>query len=269
MKWSTLLLIGLFLVVASPAATFDKNELPQFKRGNKVYGYIPPAGSVTATEQWPQVGWVEYKGVPFVVYAKLTKAYDPATGKGRFEVWLAPPQSYIREIEKDHPYGPADANAYLQKTGFNQMVGRFYKGPGNVYVDPEGYQAWTAQTDRLLLCIYEPSNGKLAPKAFALHEVYLGSFKGPLLLGGHVLCQCPDYKKGKTKPDQAHWITLILTGKKTQKVDQWGLPGNSPVPTPQTETAKPKQIKDAPPETSPEKQEAAPKKQAPDFDAEK
>jgi hypothetical protein len=173
---------------------------------------------------------VEHEGVRFAMYAKHTAAFDTGLGTGRFEVWLAPPPDYIQQVEQEHPYGPADARRYLQKTGFDRVVTRLYKGPGDVWTEPAGYLPWTSSTDRLTVTVLEPASGQLVPGAFALHEIRLGSMDGPLLFGGHVRCHCPSYVRGESKPSNETWISLFVSSKVQHEIEQLGLPGAANVP---------------------------------------
>jgi len=221
----------IFLAIATPAFAYDMGDTPEFIRGHKIVGNVPPEGSVPETDQWPLVSWFEYEGVQFGIYAKHIDGYNPDTGAGHFEVWISAPPQYIAEVEQDHPFGPADANEYLSRTGHSSMVAQFYEGPGDYYIEPVGYEPWTSSTDRLLLTVLEAPNNGVAPKAFALHEVYLGSLSGPMVMGGHVLCFCPNYEHGESVASGEEWI-YYLDVRDTSKVkcDQWGLPGCSPVP---------------------------------------
>jgi len=209
---------------------FVDGEPVSLRRGNKIVGYVPPEKSVPESTQWPVVGLVEYEGVRFAMYAKHTAAYDAASGTGRFEVWLAPPPEYIQKVEREHPYGPADARRYLQQTGFDRVVTRLYKGPGDVWTEPAGYTPWTSSTDRLTVTVLEPASGKIVPGAFALHEIRLGSMDGPLLFGGHVRCHCPRYHRGESKPSNEKWTSLMVSSKEQHEIEQLGLPGASEVP---------------------------------------
>jgi len=111
------------------------------------------------------------------------------------------------------------------------MVARFYVGPGNTYADPEGYIPWTTSTDRLQLCVYEPENNSLAPRAYASHDFFVGSVgAGRGVAGGHFLVSCPNYEGGEVMPEGTEWTYFLLPQNQTWNVDQWGLPGCTPIP---------------------------------------
>ncbi|MCD6352279.1 MAG: hypothetical protein J7M26_09190, partial [Armatimonadetes bacterium] len=189
--------------------------------------------SVPQTNQWPAAAWFEVKGVQFVIYAKHLEGYNPHTNSGKFAVWISVPPQYRKQIEAQHPFGPADANAYLRRTGYSTLKAVMYKGPGDVWVEAPGHQAWTSSTDRCLLGVFEPTPGKASPSAFAMFRVLAGGKPGAPLkaLVGHFQARCPDYAAGKTKPASDNWIEWRSGSQhKRFKVDQWGLPGCSPVP---------------------------------------
>ena len=114
--------VAVALLGAGAAFAYDMGDLPQFRQGDQITGYVPPEGAVPETDQWPAAAWFEHNGVQFVIYAKHLAGYDPASEKGRFEIWVSVPRQHRAEIEAEREYTNADAYAYLQSAGLTRVT---------------------------------------------------------------------------------------------------------------------------------------------------
>lgn len=188
---------------------------------------VPPAGTVPETDQWPAAAWLDINDVPFVIYAKHLDGYNPETEQGKFAVWLSVPPEHRRNIEQTRPFTAADAHAYLRSAGVNSLTAELYVGPGDRWGGtPPGSEAWTSTTDRLLVAVVEPAQGFQQLPAFGLMRILAD---GNQLRRLRITCRCPRYDDGQGRTDGEEWIAWRI-GSQVFKVDQWGLPDNSPVP---------------------------------------
>jgi len=236
------------LAVASSALAYDMGDLPKWKLGDMILACTPPPDTtVPETNQWPAAAWFEHNDTQFVIYAKHLAACDPETKKGKFTIWVSVPPQYKQEVQQDHEFSAADAYAYLQRVGAGNMVPELYKGPGDTWTTAPGAENWTPGKDRCVIGVFEPKMNGIAPDAFALHRLKLGN---QIVRLGQMKCRCPKYDDGEAKPPEEEWIAWVSRNKtKQMKVDQWGLPGNTPVPVQETETPA---EEETPPATEPE-----------------
>jgi len=232
MSHARALLVTVVVCVACAAYGYDMGNLPQWKEGDLILGCaLPPGTDIPQTDQWPAAAWLDIKGVQFVIYAKHLEAMDPETKTAKFSIWISVPPQYKAEIEQDHAFGPADAYAYLQRTGYTIMKPELYVGPGNKYAVAPGAQPWTAATDRCVMGVFEPKVNRIAPRAFAGHRIMFDTLPGKNL--GQMKCRCPNYDQGETRRPGEEWTCWVANNNQTRvKVDQWGLPGCSALPAP-------------------------------------
>ena len=212
-----------------PHGERDVRALPAWRQGDSLLACSPPPGTtIPQTDQWPAVAQFWHNDVEFVIYAKHLAACGPDTRKGKFEVWISVPTHYKDAIERDHTFAPIDARAYLRQAGVTTMVPEMYIGPGDRWGTAPGAQPWLAGTDRCVIGVFEPSMGSAAPGDFAVHRIRVGNKRVNL---GQMKCRCPDYDDGETRKPDEEWIAWVARDGETRKrVDQWGLPGNTPVP---------------------------------------
>ncbi len=228
----TLLHTLLLCVLCTPLLAYDMGDLPKWSMGDKLIGIaLPPGTEIPQTDQWPAAAWFEYNDVQFVIYAKHIAPLDLETGKARYSVWISVPPQYREEIEKERPMTGADAFAYLQRANCSSIVAELYTGPGDTWGAAEGAEPWTAQNGRCVLGVFEPVPGGIAPRAFSLYRLQFQG--GASMRLGQIWCFCPNYPHGVTKAADDEWISWTASDDSASfKVDQWGLPGCSPVPEP-------------------------------------
>ena len=206
---------------------YDMGDVPEHESNRVIHAVVPPEGSVEQTEQWPAAEWAKVNDTIFVIYAKHLSSYDPDEETGEFAVWVGCPWQYIERIEKDHPFGAADAAKYLAEAGVKAVKAEMYIGPGDKSGPAPGYQAWTPQTDRCVAMVFAPDRGGngLMKRLSIWAEMEDGTRQ--FLYRGPTKCYCPRY------PDETaegNWIGVTMDKQTYFVVDQWGLPGNSPVP---------------------------------------
>jgi hypothetical protein len=102
-----------------------------------------------------------------------------------------------------------------------------YIGPGDKSGPAPGYQAWTAQTDRCVAMVFAPERGGngLMKRLYIWAEMEDGTKE--FIYRGPTTCYCPKYPEETPEDD---WIRVTIDKQQNFVVDQWGLPGNSPVP---------------------------------------
>ena len=233
------MIFALSVVFVSSALAYDMGQVPQFKQGMLLTATVPPEGSVPETEQWPECIWWDVNGTQLVMYAKHLEGYNSETTGGKFAVWVGPPLAYIREVEKQHAYGPADAAAYLSDGEITAVSAQMYVGPGDKWGEAPGYAAWTPTADRCKVCVLEAKNSGTRHHGIRV-SLWAETQRKPndkgkvYLYRGMLDCICPTYPDpGPTAP----WIRVVSGGQTIHVVDQWGLPGNSPVPADEGEGA--------------------------------
>lgn len=223
--------IALLLLAVTPLLAYDMGDLPEWRMGSHLLGCaLPPDTVIPETDQWPAAAWFEVQDTRFVIYAKHLAPAGPEDNPARFMVWISYPMQYREEIERERPFTDADAYAYLRRTGSTFMRAELYVGPGDRWGTCEGAVEWTAGKDRCVIGVFEAAMGGVAPKAFALHRIQFSNL--PALRLGHMKCRCPRYDRGETREPGEEWIATSIHNQ-TRKVDQWGLPGNTPAPVAQ------------------------------------
>ena len=223
--------IALLLLAVTPLWAYDMGDLPEWTMGSHLLGCaLPPDTVIPETDQWPAAAWFEVEETKFVIYAKHLAPAGPGDTPAQFVVWISYPMQYREEIERERPFTDADAYAYLRRTGSTFMRPEMYVGPGDTWAACAGAVEWTAGKDRCVIGVFEPvQGGTVAPKAFALHRLQFSNL--PILRLGQMKCRAPRYDAGQGPEPGEEWIAYRAGGTQVPvKVDQWGLPGNSPVP---------------------------------------
>ncbi len=214
---------------AEPAigTDYDMGDLPEHTSSRLISAFVPPERSARETPQWPAALWSTVGDGKLVVYARHETGYNSLAKKGNFIVWCGPPPQYIEACRRNGGYGDDEAWEYLKLLGVRSVEAEMYIGPGDKSGPAPGYSPWRMGANRCVAMLFQPDNGTTLMKRLTIWANMADDEK-VFIYRGPCQCTCPEYPDGKPDGD---WIRVSMGGSDYWKVDQWGLPGNTPVPT--------------------------------------